>query len=258
MSKTYILVDTANLFFRARHVVRGDLEEKIGMCLHVTLNSVRKAWKDFNGKHVIFCLEGRSWRKDVYEPYKRNRAEVRAAMTVKEQEEDKLFWETFDALKTFISENTNCTVLRHENLEADDLVAGWIQSHPDDEHIIVSSDTDFHQLLADNVKQYNVDDYVEFIQMDYNDWLSNPEDFDLMHLDISNTGDTILETYNILKDKIAKGSVVLFEGGSEERDNVEWMIKYKATPMLSIQNKTNYKIINPNFPSISVLKNETI
>jgi 5'-3' exonuclease len=40
-------------------------------------------------------------------------------------------------------------------LEADDLVAGWIQSHPDDHHTIVSSDTDFHQLLAENVNQYN-------------------------------------------------------------------------------------------------------
>jgi len=47
------------------------------------------------------------------------------------------------------------TVLRHENLEADDLVAGWIQAHPADEHVIVSSDSDFHQLLANNVTQYN-------------------------------------------------------------------------------------------------------
>jgi 5'-3' exonuclease len=34
-------------------------------------------------------------------------------------------------------------------------VAGWIQSHPEDEHVIVSSDTDFYQLLAENVVQYN-------------------------------------------------------------------------------------------------------
>ena len=34
-------------------------------------------------------------------------------------------------------------------------MAGWIQSHPEDHHTIVSSDTDFHQLLAENVKQYN-------------------------------------------------------------------------------------------------------
>jgi 5'-3' exonuclease len=40
-------------------------------------------------------------------------------------------------------------------LEADDLVAGWIQAHPQDHHTIVSSDSDFHQLLAENVNQYN-------------------------------------------------------------------------------------------------------
>ena len=98
---TYILVDTANTFFRARHTVRGDADIKVGMALHIMLNSVKKAWQDFNGAHVVFCLEGRSWRKDFYKPYKANRAETRAAMTVKEQEEDKLFWETFDAFKDF-------------------------------------------------------------------------------------------------------------------------------------------------------------
>ena len=71
MSKTYILVDTANTFFRARHVVRGSLEDKVGMSLATVLGSVRKAWRDFKGDHVIFFLEGRSWRKDFYAPYKR-------------------------------------------------------------------------------------------------------------------------------------------------------------------------------------------
>ena len=152
---TYILVDTANTFFRARHVVRGDADIKLGMALYITFNSIKKAWQDFNGSHVVFCLEGRSWRKDYYKPYKANRAETRAAMTVKEQEEDKLFWETFDEFKNFVSEKTNCTVLQHSQLEADDLIAGFIQSHPNDNHVIISTDSDFHQLIAPNVKQYN-------------------------------------------------------------------------------------------------------
>jgi hypothetical protein len=152
---TYILVDTANTFFRARHVIRGDADIKLGMALHITFNSIKKAWQDFEGKHVVFCLEGRSWRKDYYKPYKANRAETRAAMTVKEQDEDKLFWETFDSFKDFINEKTNCTVLQHKQLEADDLIAGWIQSHPNDSHVIISTDSDFHQLIAPNVKQYN-------------------------------------------------------------------------------------------------------
>jgi len=152
---TYIIVDTANTFFRARHVVRGDASEKVGMSLQIILNSVRKAWREFGGKHVVFCLEGRSWRKDHYEPYKRNRSDARAALSTREAEEDKLFWETFDQFKDFITDKTNCTVLQHKQLEADDLIAGFIQSHPNDSHVIISTDGDFAQLIAPNVKQYN-------------------------------------------------------------------------------------------------------
>jgi len=153
----YLIVDTANTFFRARHAAHraSSLEEKVGFAIHVTLASIYKAWRDQKADHVVICLEGRSWRKDFYKPYKANRAVARAALTESQQEEDTAFWEAFDDLKTFFVEKSNCTVLRHENLEADDLVAGWIQSHPYDHHTIVSSDTDFYQLLAENVNQYN-------------------------------------------------------------------------------------------------------
>jgi len=152
---TYILVDTANTFFRARHIIRGDADTKLGMAFHITLNSIKKAWQDFNGSHVVFCLEGRSWRKDYYEPYKRNRQETRDAMTASQAEEDKLFWEAFDHFKEFVTDKTNCTVLHHPQLEADDLIAGWVQAHPNDNHAIISTDGDFAQLVAPNVRQYN-------------------------------------------------------------------------------------------------------
>jgi 5'-3' exonuclease len=116
---------------------------------------VKKAWQDFDGSHVIFCLEGRSWRKDFYAPYKAQRTAARAAHTEKEADEEKIFWEAFDTFKDFIIEKTNCTVMQHPRLEADDLIAGWIQGHPNDNHIIISTDTDFVQLIAPNVKQYN-------------------------------------------------------------------------------------------------------
>ena len=153
----YLIVDTANTFFRARHSAhrQSDTWDKLGFAIHVTLASVNKAWRDQKADHVVFCLEGRSWRKDFYEPYKKNRSVARAALTETEQEEDQLFWEAFDELKTFLYEKSNCTVLQHPELEADDLVAGWIQSHREDHHTIVSSDTDFYQLLAPNVNQYN-------------------------------------------------------------------------------------------------------
>lgn len=153
----YLLIDTANCFFRARHAAhrQADTWDRLGFAIHVTLSSVAKCWRQQSADHVVFCLEGRSWRKDFYEPYKKNRAVARASLTESEAEEDRLFWEAFDDLKRFLGERTNCTVLQHGNLEADDLIAGWIQSHPGDEHVIVSTDTDLVQLVAENVKQYN-------------------------------------------------------------------------------------------------------
>jgi len=155
--KKYLLVDTANLFFRARHSAHRSTsaEEKAAFALHVTLMAANKMVRRFETDHVVFALEGRSWRKDFYKPYKANRAVTRAAMTVSESEEDRMFWETYDALTTYLSERTNCSVVRHATAEADDVIARWISLHPQDQHIIISSDTDFVQLLSENVQQYN-------------------------------------------------------------------------------------------------------
>lgn len=156
MSNTYILVDAANMFMRARHVVRGDdMYTKIGMSYHIMFNSIGKVWREQNGTHVVVCLEGKSWRKEYYEPYKRNRKEIAAAKTEREQQEDQQFWDAFDEFQTFMKEKTNVTVLQHPDVEADDFIARWIQNHPQDNHVIVSSDSDFYQLLAPNVTQYN-------------------------------------------------------------------------------------------------------
>ena len=154
---TYLLVDTANTFFRARHVAHRGMDSwtKLGFAIHVTLNAVNKAHRIAGADHVIFALEGRSWRKDYYTPYKRNRSDARAALTEAEQEEDKLFWEAYDELTTFLKDSSNCSVLRCEIAEADDIIARFINMHPNDNHVIVSSDTDFVQLVSDNVRQYN-------------------------------------------------------------------------------------------------------
>ena len=153
----YLLIDTANMFFRARHVAfrATDPWEKVGYALHISMAAINKVAKKFDTDHVVFCLEGRSWRKDYYKPYKANRSEARAALTEREQEEEKLFWDTFDDFNQYLREKTNCSVLRDGDAEADDLIARWIDLHPADEHVIISSDSDFYQLLANNVSQFN-------------------------------------------------------------------------------------------------------
>lgn len=156
----YILVDTANTFFKSRHVASRNTDdwEKIGMALHLTFASVQAIVKRYTLNepvHVVFCTEGRSWRKDFYEPYKRNRAVRNAALNEKEQELDRMFWETYENFTSFMRDKTNVSVLRCPVAEADDLIARFIHLHPNDEHYIVSSDGDFAQLIAPNVHQYN-------------------------------------------------------------------------------------------------------
>ena len=156
MKKTYILVDSLNMFFRAKHVGGGkDIDMRVGMAMHIMFNSIKKCWRDFNGSHVVMCLEGRSWRKDFYEPYKANRKVIRDQRSVKEQEDDELFFEAYQDMVDFLDSKSNCTVIQQHNAEADDLIATWIQQHPEDDHVIVSTDSDFYQLLAPNVIQYN-------------------------------------------------------------------------------------------------------
>lgn len=153
----YILVDTLNTFFRAKHAIsaRADAFTKVGFSLHVLLASINKVVKKFDVDHVVFFMEGRSWRKDIYEPYKANRTLAKLKKTDDEIAEDDLYWEVFDEFAKYIESNTNCSILRHPQAEADDLIARWIALHPEDDHVILSSDTDFVQLLNSHVVQYN-------------------------------------------------------------------------------------------------------
>lgn len=157
MTQTYALIDTANTFFRARHVASrsSTLEEKIGMALHLTLASVNQAVKRFGIDHCVFCLEGRSFRKDLYAPYKKNRVVDAMSITEEEAEESKMFWETYAKFTEYIQSKTNVSVLRHERAEADDMIARFIHLHPDDTHYILSTDGDYQQLISETVNQYN-------------------------------------------------------------------------------------------------------
>jgi hypothetical protein len=156
MSQTYIIIDTQNLFMRIRHGVKApDTDQQFALCLHIIFNSIKKVWNQFDAAHAVFCLEGRSWRKDIYAPYKANRKVVANKRTTREVEDDNAFFEVMDDFIQFVKKHTNCTLLRHPEAEADDMIARWILLHPDDNHIIISSDSDFQQLIAENVMIFN-------------------------------------------------------------------------------------------------------
>lgn len=151
----YALIDAANLFHRAHHVCRGDAYTKAGMALHIIFTSLRKVWHEHKIDHMVIVGEGRSWRYDYYPQYKAKRVLARKTATPAEQEEQEVFREILSDLMEYFSEKTSLTMLQSRGCEGDDLIARWIQLHPDDEHVIVSADSDNIQLLAPNVSIFD-------------------------------------------------------------------------------------------------------
>jgi hypothetical protein len=81
---------------------------------------------------------------------------------------------------------------------------------------------------------------------------------DFLHVDISNNGETFLDMLSLWGRKISNDGIVVFEGGSEERDEVEWMKKYMFTPIRNVLDDPilyenwYYQVLHP-FPSMTLL-----
>jgi len=80
----------------------------------------------------------------------------------------------------------------------------------------------------------------------------------MLHVDISNDGDVLNKIVEQWHTKLSMGGMLLFEGGSEERDKVEWMVKYQKKPIRPVID--SHEILNKwyiyatynAFPSLSV------
>lgn len=53
----------------------------------------------------------------------------------------------------------------------------------------------------------------------------------LLHVDLSNTGETVKHIMDHWDAKMVQGGLILFEGGTEERDSIEWMTKFSKAPI---------------------------
>ena len=97
----------------------------------------------------------------------------------------------------------------------------------------------------------------ENVSIEYGDFYKlhdTLKEIDILHIDIANNGDVYEFAINNYLPKLSKNGVIILEGGSEERDNVEWMIKYNKPKIQPIVKKYNMKVIG-TFPSITLFKN---
>ena len=84
-----------------------------------------------------------------------------------------------------------------------------------------------------NIDEAGVSEFVTLYQANamqvHDDYQDNS--VHLLHVDLSNTGDIVRIIMEQWDRKMVQGGIILFEGGTEERDQVEWMVKYGKTPI---------------------------
>lgn len=98
-----------------------------------------------------------------------------------------------------------------------------------------------------NINSYGLQEYVKVDYGDFFEFCDRPnKEFDLLYFDIDNDGEKVLEMYNGCLDNIKKGSVVIFEGGSQVRDDVEWMNSLNKVKINSIKDEVGYQLLTPN------------
>jgi len=144
----HLILDANNLLFRARYAAARRPYENV--IIHTFFRSLKPLIEKFSPDHVYFVLDGKSKKRLALSPsYKGTR----------KYHNDDNFREQRKLILNLISQAVPFVVLRHPDVEADDIIADLTlnQIPEDDEKIIISSDTDFIQLLqtCSNTRLYN-------------------------------------------------------------------------------------------------------
>ena len=136
------------------------------------------------------------------------------------------------SLKTFLNNTNNC------HIEAYDL---------------------FEEFNGNGSKKEIINQFKDYknVIIKYGDFykkINSLEDnyYDIIHIDIANDGDVYKFAYDNYRKKLKPDGILILEGGSHERDQVEWMIKYNKRPIKDFLNNIEHITIG-SFPSITLI-----
>ena len=147
----YLVFDISNLLHRTFYAQTNEDHTTIaGLACHMALTTLNKYYKQYRPKKVVMAFDRSSWRKQYttlhpdLKPYKGNR---RQDMSPSQQAKYTKFIEHLGEFEQLIIQYTTIISLVGESLEADDLIAGFVQIHPEHNITIISADSDLAQLL---------------------------------------------------------------------------------------------------------------
>jgi 5'-3' exonuclease len=148
-----LLIDLSHICYRNVFAIASDIKQVgFGIFRHAIIKSVLFNIEKFNPDKVYICCDAkRNWRKKFYEPYKGHRKEAKDKFDIDWDQ----FQETVNDVIEGFKEYFPFYVVQEDWLEADDVISYLVRFNPLEEKIILSSDSDFVQLLKyPNTKIY--------------------------------------------------------------------------------------------------------
>jgi len=207
--KKVLLLDANNLIYRARYSAKFAREGDAAV-VYSFFRSLKPLLEKFEPEICYFVRDGnRGGREDILPAYKANRV----------YEKDESFMNQKKMIEFMMNEFFPIIVARDMGLEADDLIGYLVNTqHAGDECIVVSSDTDFIQLLQthENCLLYNpiAKKFREKPSYDYITWKSLRGDGADNIPGIPRVGDKTAE-------KLSKNPELLKSFLSESKDRFE-------------------------------------
>ena len=184
--KKTLIFDVANILFRVSAMQKNSpysrdatTDELVGLCMHISLQSIMKYYNKFQPDFVVFAFEGgNNWRK-TYTTTEKSRKDYKANRVI--DPEMKHYYQLIDSFRVTMSAHTSICCLCIDTMEGDDVIAAYCQLYSNDNHeiTIVSGDRDFTQLLRlpgitlinpDNGKPRNTVDDKEY-EPDLDYWI---------------------------------------------------------------------------------------
>ena len=260
------MLDAYNMIHRCRFRFGGGKETLEGWTMvYNFLNLLKATYQEYGADKIYFVLDGRpKARQEMFQDYKANRK------IDKTDPEEVAYWENFRRQKKEIisiaKNHLPLTVAYHKDEEADDVIYYLSKNEcsKDDEVIIVSSDTDYIQVIneLDNVKLYNpiAKKYRNKTDYDYVSWKAMVGDRSDNIPGVPRIGkvtaEKILKNGSLsekmldqkFKDNYMIGyNLIKMRDLRSEKDNIEfWESSLNKTGLLEIIEKYEFKSLENN------------
>lgn len=189
--------------------MREEAEITVGLSYQMSFQTLAKYAKKYQANDIVIAFDSpNSWRKlytqDVghcktHKVYKGHR---RQGLTPQELQKLKNIDEHLIELADIFKNYSGIITLKADHLEADDLIAGFVQRHKDDKHIIVSADKDFIQLLSN--PNVSLIDPMKDKPRDLLEWDCDAKYFMFEKCFRGDAGDNVMSSYPRIRGKAIK------------------------------------------------------